>query len=65
MKKEIENLFVLNFNLIETNKYTVKKQLEKNSTFHSKKQLPKSLNNWNININQFKKISNFKNKNYI
>jgi len=63
LKKEIEKLFMFNFNLIEKNKYIVKRQLEINSTFHSKNQLPKIVNNWNINIDQYKMTLKTKSKN--
>jgi methionyl-tRNA formyltransferase len=51
---EAEKLFKKNFNKIYNKKY--KKILKKKGTFHYKKDLPKWMKNWNMNISLAKKI---------
>tara|TARA_B100001057_G_C22582659_1_gene845758 strand:+ start:46 stop:621 length:576 start_codon:yes stop_codon:yes gene_type:complete len=55
--KEVENLFFKNFQNILKRNYLSKKISFKGS-FHKKKDLPKSLKNWNVNIFQF--LKNYK-----
>ena len=53
--KEVEKLFISNFNLIKINQYSSFKQKGK-KTFHTKFELPKLLRDWDINIVEFKKL---------
>ena len=55
---EIEILFKKNFDKIISGKYKLKNQINKKATYHSKKDLPKKIFNWNINILKFKKKYN-------
>ena len=51
--KEMEKLFTKKVDKILSGKYLKKKQKGKGS-FHNKRDLPKELSNWNMNINNFK-----------
>ncbi len=50
--KEIEELFIKNFFKILNHDYVSIKNFD-NGTFHKKKDLPKKLKNWNVNILEF------------
>ena len=52
--KEIENLFILKFNKIMSRNYKIK-IIKTKGTIHYKKDLPKKLKNWDININKYLK----------
>ena len=52
---EIENLFKKNYSKLIYNKYKIIKFKER-GTYHSKKQLPKSLNSWNVKILDYLKF---------
>lgn len=56
LKKEIEKLFINNFDILEKKTYNFKKQKSKNSTFRKKNELPKFMKNWNMNIKECKKL---------
>ena len=51
--KEVENLFKKKFIYLSSYNYKRKRQNNK-GTFHFKKELPKDLKNWNINIIKYK-----------
>ena len=53
--REIENLFKKNYSKLIYNKYKIIKFKER-GTYHSKKQLPKSLNSWNVKILDYLKF---------
>jgi len=53
--REIENLFIKNFKKILNKNYLIIKYSQKGS-YHSKKDIPKNLKNWNINIDEFLKV---------
>lgn len=53
--KEIEKLFISNFNLIINYQYSSFKQRGKKS-FHKKSEIPKLLKDWDMNILDFKKL---------
>lgn len=53
--KEIEKLFKKNFDKIVSGNYKLKNQAYKQSTYHSKSELPEKNFNWNNNILNFKK----------
>lgn len=59
LKKEVEKLFIDNFQILIEKSYNLKKQKSKNFTSHKKNELPKFLNNWDIKIKECKKM--FKN----
>tara|TARA_B100001093_G_C26504597_1_gene874803 strand:- start:453 stop:812 length:360 start_codon:yes stop_codon:yes gene_type:complete len=52
--KKLENLFIKNYSKIISRKYKVIKTQSKGS-FHRKKELPKTLMNWDTNILEFLK----------
>ena len=52
---EIENLFKKNYLKIINQRYKIIKFREK-GTYHSKKELPKSLNTWNVKILKYLKF---------
>ena len=53
--KEIENLFIKNFSNILKKNYK-KKYLKSKGTIHYKKDFPKKINSWKIEINDLKRI---------
>lgn len=53
--KEVEKLFIKNYDLIKSYKYTSLKQSQK-KTFYKKAQLPKLLKSWDTGIKEFKKL---------
>tara|TARA_B000000460_G_scaffold225678_1_gene180102 strand:- start:631 stop:1239 length:609 start_codon:yes stop_codon:yes gene_type:complete len=60
LKNKVENLFIHNIDKILDQKYNTSKQ-NKNGTLHFRKELPKFMDNWNMNISEaikkYKKIT--------
>ena len=55
LNEKIVDLFIKKADLILKKKYSTKKQNNKISTFHLKKELPSYMNNWNMKILSVKK----------
>ena len=55
LNEKIVDLFIKKGDLILKKKYSTKKQNNKISTFHLKKELPSYMNNWNMKILSVKK----------
>ncbi len=55
--KELENLFIKNFNKIKNKNYKKQKNILKKGSFHKKKDLPKDLKNFNVSIYSYLKRS--------
>tara|TARA_B100001057_G_C22563924_1_gene838395 strand:- start:169 stop:738 length:570 start_codon:yes stop_codon:yes gene_type:complete len=48
--KELENLFIKNFNKIKNKNYIKRKNIPRRGSFHKKKDLPKDIKNFNVSI---------------